>query len=115
MANFAWTVGLQYVESIQISIDHTRQRTGGNLTQIAGNLVGGTEALSSQSDYVIGDKQAVARELFRRFATPASHGARLAKRAAVNAVQAIAIPNVQETNSLDSVQAGIPRFSSAFL
>ncbi|SCV69687.1 BQ2448_1081 [Microbotryum intermedium] len=44
-ANFAWPLGLVYIQPFQQSIDELRNRTGGNLTRLAGslNLVGGTE------------------------------------------------------------------------
>lgn len=112
-ANFAWCIGLFYITPVQVSIDQTRQRTGGNLTQIAGNLVGGTDALSSKYTSGLATRDFVDSpfgELFARLGAPVvAAGARLAKRAS-----AIAIPNVQETNTLDSVAVGIPRFSSPF-
>lgn len=112
--NFAWTLGLIYLEPLQVSMDATRLRTGGNLTQVAGNLVGGTEALSSKfvsnvalprSNIPITTATELISALMPYFTL--NTNSQFSRRAVS---QAVAIPNVQETNTLDAVKEGIPRY-----
>ncbi|SGY14345.1 BQ5605_C010g06149 [Microbotryum silenes-dioicae] len=57
--NFAWALGLVYIQPFQQSIDDLRDRTGGNLTRLAGslNLVGGTEK-ARQVSFATSSRQA---------------------------------------------------------
>ncbi|KAM0752866.1 hypothetical protein T439DRAFT_184535 [Meredithblackwellia eburnea MCA 4105] len=106
-ANFAWALGLIYERRVQQAIDGTRQSTGGNLTQVAGNLVGGTAALNSnlfkreEMDWTEVDFL----DALKRSFVPVAN---LAKRASSD----VTVPDVQDVNSLDSVGIGIPRFST---
>lgn len=115
-ANFAWCIGLIYVRPIQVGIDNLRERTGGNLTQIAGTIVGGTRALSSnsrvQSNFARLSSSSSSipppdfpTTLVHHLATQiTSTASRLTKRA-------LEIPAVQ-TTSFDELSTGIPRYAT---
>lgn len=126
--NFAWAMGFIYVKEMQLNLQQLRNHTGGNLTQLAGeiNLVGGTEAVATQAIF---DK--------RSFDLPASSsvinlapGFDLMKRAVDSTVKlvqpvvrlasantttsqvnnAYSVPTVQDTDTASMVSLGIPRF-----
>ncbi|BGP17027.1 hypothetical protein JCM10213_000337 [Rhodosporidiobolus nylandii] len=130
-ANFAWSLGIIRENPVQTAIDDLRNGTGGNLTTLAGrsNLVGGTTALKSiYTRSVLPGAEEVATALFTELGQSLSpsrpgstslsaralHAASylpstLARRAdTVNPSQAIAVPNVQETDTINSVEYGIP-------
>lgn len=119
-ANFAWCIGLIYVRPVQVGIDNLRERTGGNLTQIAGTIVGGTRALEANSRFQTNLAQLsssspsspsssltpdIPTTLVQHLATQiTSTASRLIKRA-------LEIPTVR-TNNLDVVSLGIPRYGT---
>ncbi|KAI5477916.1 hypothetical protein MNV49_005809 [Pseudohyphozyma bogoriensis] len=99
VANFAWSVGLVSEKPIQQGIDDLRQRTGGNLTQLAGNLVGGTEALTQRSvERALGER---AWEDMLASATTS-----LVKRVSSN----YEVPTVSENDTVNAVAQGIPHY-----
>jgi hypothetical protein len=89
-ANFAWSLGLVFVQSFQDNIYATRERTGGNLTQPGGGLVGGTLATGLQRRSILPSES-----IFKR-ATNAT------------AASSSTIPTFADLSSI--VPTGIPRF-----
>lgn len=107
-SNFAWTLGLIFSADIQKSIGETRSKTGGNLTQLAGNLVGGTESLrtlysrsASLPSTTIDSMNSLADQYI-----PATLNS-MSRRAG----DTYAIPTVQE-NAYDLVQTGFFRYTT---
>jgi hypothetical protein len=126
--NFAWAMGFIYVKEMQLNLQHLRNHTGGNLTQLAGelNLVGGTEAVTTAAIF---DKRSLALpapstnialapdfDLMKRVVDSTARLVqpviRLASAntstAQVN--NAYAVPTVQNTDTANTVSLGIPRF-----
>lgn len=123
--NFAWCLGLIRIQSFQVEIDEMRNRTGGNLTQTAGTLVGGTRALEAASraasvsvSNANTNITSVTQGLLSSLATAHKHssalmhqGVQLARRQmAEPAVAAIVVPQVQEEDTVNEVASGIPRW-----
>ncbi|GAA6063378.1 hypothetical protein JCM10212_000317 [Sporobolomyces blumeae] len=123
-ANFAWALGLVREGPIQEGIDSLRNGTGGNLTRLAGSrrLVGGTESsnalLSSSAakrSVIVPDEvpsmaqvvPALLDKIGESFARSTSVVTRVVRRAA-NPVNAVAVPNVQQQDTLNAVHYGIP-------
>ncbi|GAA6057551.1 hypothetical protein JCM3770_000251 [Rhodotorula araucariae] len=138
-ANFAWALGLIRINPVIRSIDRLRDSTGGNLTQLAGasTLIGGTDAMKSifsRDAVALPSAEEVASALFSElgkslasqppFIPPPSLAARalhassfLIRRqfAAPSApttspADAIAVPAVQNTSTINAVQNGIPHY-----
>ncbi|GAA5852847.1 hypothetical protein JCM8547_004704 [Rhodosporidiobolus lusitaniae] len=132
-ANFAFSLGLIRIDPIQTAIDDLRNGTGGNLTQLAGrsNLVGGTAALKSVFTRSIAPELPGAEEVATALLTEIGHSlpsssdssslstralstvsslpSTLLRRADVNSpAQAVAIPEVQNTSTINAVDYGIP-------
>ncbi|GAA5848902.1 hypothetical protein JCM3766R1_000672 [Sporobolomyces carnicolor] len=130
-ANFAFSLGLIRETPIQAGIDSLRNGTGGNLTRLAGsrNLVGGTEA--TKGIFTRGQSQRarrsviapgpvpsieeVTRALFDKLGQRLAQGSalvegakKLAKRQATEPTSAIAIPSVQQQDTINAVNYGIP-------
>lgn len=127
-ANFAWAIGLIYIRPFQLNINDLRQRTGGNLTQLAGrlNIVGGTEAVtlsnfarlsshvalppSSSTTNFSSYSSETTSTLLSSLATHASNATTSLIKRAPLAVQETTIPEVQQNDTINAVQTGIPRF-----
>lgn len=135
-ANFAWALGLIRIDEVQTSIDNLRNGTGGNLTQLAGrsNLVGGTSALksiyarSALPSSPIPSAEEIATAFFEKLgeslpspSTLPSTTSSFSKRALsalsstsssllrrADTVEAIAIPDVQQQSTINSVSYGFP-------
>jgi len=129
-SNFAFALGLIRETPIQEGIDSLRNGTGGNLTRLAGsrNLVGGTEATrgifnrensnSRRSVIVPGQvpsMEEVTTALFEKLSQGFAKGSgvvevakRLVKRQSVDPTSSIAIPAVQQQDTLNAVNYGIP-------
>ncbi|GAA5964979.1 hypothetical protein JCM3765_004814 [Sporobolomyces pararoseus] len=127
-SNFAFSLGLIRESPIQAGIDSLRNGTGGNLTRLAGsrNLVGGTEATrgifnqnARRSVIVPGQvpsMEEVTTALFEKLGQGLSKGVggvtevakRLVKRQSADPVSSIAIPAVQQQDTINAVNYGIP-------
>lgn len=131
-ANYAFALGLIRETPIQEGIDSLRNGTGGNLTRLAGsrNLVGGTDSTrgifnqgqnGNQRRSVIVPGQVpsmedVANALFegigrglKGYSEAVGEAAkRLVRRQAADPTSAIAIPAVQQQDTINAVNYGIP-------
>ena len=125
--NFAWAMGFIYIKEMQLNFQHLRKHTGGNLTQLAGelNLVGGTEALTTaalfekRSPSLAAPSSAIAlapdfsliKRVTSRLVEPAVRLANVSASASASQVQNLySVPTVQNTDTANSVSLGIPRF-----
>lgn len=107
-SNFAWSLGLIFSARIQTSIDETRSQTGGNLTQLAGNLVGGTESLKtlySRSATLPSTTIEAMNDLAGNYIPSTVNS--MSRRAG----DTYAVPTVQD-NAYDSVQTGFFRYTT---
>ncbi|ORY42131.1 hypothetical protein BCR35DRAFT_311286 [Leucosporidium creatinivorum] len=117
-ANFAWTIGLIRMQPFQVEIDEMRNRTGGNLTQTAGTLVGGTLArnnvlaAASNSYAVNSNITSVSHSLMSNLAAAHQKSSGIVRRALDTAAQAYTVPEVQETDVVNAVRTGIPHYTT---
>lgn len=114
-ANFAWTIGLIRMQPFQVEIDEMRNRTGGNLTQTAGTLVGGTlsrNQLLAANSAVNSNITTVSHSLMSGLAAAHQKSSGLVRRALDTAAQAYAVPEVQETDVVNAVRTGIPHYTT---
>lgn len=127
-ANFAFALGLIRETPIQEGIDSLRNSTGGNLTRLAGSrkLVGGTDATrgifnrNTRRTVIVPEPvpsiEEVTNALFEKLGgglTSGSGGAiaavrGLVKRQSATPVSSIAIPAVQQQDTINAVNYGIP-------
>ncbi|GAA5880578.1 hypothetical protein JCM16303_005437 [Sporobolomyces ruberrimus] len=126
-ANFAFALGLIRETPIQAGIDSLRNGTGGNLTRLAGsrNLVGGTDATrgifnrNTKRTVIVPSEvpsmEEVTTAVFEKIAQGLSKGSgvfgvakRFVKRQSTEPSSAIAIPAVQQQDTINAVNYGIP-------
>ncbi|KAK4051369.1 hypothetical protein OIV83_002853 [Microbotryomycetes sp. JL201] len=126
-ANFAWALMLEpRIGIIQDEIYDMRNRTGGNLTQLAGTIVGGTEAqtrtilsglnvISPPASQFVKD---VATNLLVNLADVRRKAVGIVKRqsgpmmdGAVEAAREVPVPDVQEQDVVNRVPTGISRYA----
>ncbi|KAM0789256.1 hypothetical protein ACM66B_000099 [Microbotryomycetes sp. NB124-2] len=123
-ANFAWALMLEpRISPIQNEINDMRNRTGGNLTQLAGTIVGGTEAqtrtvlsgLNVVSPPASQLARNVATNLLVNLADARRHATGLIKRQmtpiTTEAAREVPVPEVQETDIVNRVPTGIARYA----
>ncbi|GAA6012902.1 hypothetical protein JCM11491_006219 [Sporobolomyces phaffii] len=127
-ANYMFALGLIRETPIQEGIDSLRNGTGGNLTRLAGsrNLVGGTDAtrgifnqnarrsvivpgpVPSMHDVTTALLDKLGQGMSATGAGVVEAAKRLAKRQASEPASAIAIPAVQQQDTINAVNYGIP-------
>lgn len=114
-ANFAWTIGLIRMQPFQVEIDQMRNHTGGNLTQTAGTLVGGTLARNNvlAANFAVNSNITTAsHSLMSGLAAAHQKSSGLVRRALDTVAQAYTVPEVQETDVVNAVRTGIPHYTT---